>query len=200
MALTNEQLARLSELLDTSLSMPAMQRRAWLESLPEKDRPLVAGLRETLLADDPASATAGALDRMPRIETIGALEDGTIDRHAGERLGAYELLRPLGAGGMAEVWLARRADGAFEREVALKIPHMRGMPADMADRFARECHILASLETPNIARLYVPGSMPVAFPTSRWSTSRASRWWLGAMPASSIRQRAFDYSFGYWTR
>ena len=58
---------------------------------------------------------------------------------------------------MAEVWLARRADGAFEREVALKIPRLRGMPAEMAERFARECRILATLETPNIARLYDAG-------------------------------------------
>ena len=157
MALTNEQLARLSELLDASLSLPPVQRRAWLDSLPEKDRPLVQALRESLLADDPASATGGALDRMPRIEATGAPEGGTIDRHAGERLGAYELLRPLGAGGMAEVWLASRADGAFERQVALKIPHLRGMPAEMAERFARECRILATLETPNIARLYDAG-------------------------------------------
>ena len=157
MALTNKQLGRLSELLDASLSLPPAQRRAWLDSLPEQDRPLVQALRESLLADDPASAIGGALDRMPRIEATGAPEGGTIDRHASERLGAYELLRPLGAGGMAEVWLARRADGAFERQVALKIPLLRGMPAEMAERFARECRILATLETPNIARLYDAG-------------------------------------------
>ena len=153
MALTTEQLSRLSELLDTSLSMPPMQRRAWLDSLPEKDRPLVQALRESLLGDDPANASGWALDRMPGIETIAP----PIDRQAGERLGAYELLRPLGAGGMAEVWLASRADGAFERQVALKIPRLRGMPAEMAERFARECRILATLETPNIARLYDAG-------------------------------------------
>ena len=70
MALTTEQLSRLSELLDTSLSMPPMQRRAWLDSLPEKDRPLVQALRESLLGDDPANASGWALDRMPGIETI----------------------------------------------------------------------------------------------------------------------------------
>jgi TolB-like protein len=157
LALTNEQLARLSELLDTSLTLPPMERRAWLDALPEADRPLLAALRESLLADDPANATGGTLDRLPRIETIGALGGGTIDRHAGERVGAYELLRPLGAGGMAEVWLASRADGAFERQVALKIPRLRGMPTEMAERFARECRILATLEVPNIARLYDAG-------------------------------------------
>ena len=157
MALTNEQLGRLSELLDASLSLPPAQRCAWLDSLPEKDRPLVQAVRESLLADDPAGATDGALDRLPRIEATGAPEGATIERHASERLGAYELLRPLGAGGMAEVWLASRADGAFERQVALKIPRLRGMPSEMAERFARECRILATLETPNIARLYDAG-------------------------------------------
>ena len=58
---------------------------------------------------------------------------------------------------MAEVWLASRADGAFERQVALKIPHLRNVPAEMTERFARECRILATLETPNIARLYDAG-------------------------------------------
>src|SRR5262245_66623520 len=89
---------------------------------------------------------------MPAIEAAGVSEGGRLDRHAGERLGAYELLRPLGAGGMAEVWLANRADGAFDRQVALKIPHLRSVPGEMSERFARECRILATLETPSIAR------------------------------------------------
>lgn len=157
MVLTNEQLGHLSELLDEALSLPPAQRRAWLDSLPEKDRPLVQAVRESLLADDPADVTGGSLDHMPRIEASGDAEAGTMDRHASERLGAYELLRPLGVGGMGEVWLASRADGAFQRQVALKIPRRRGMPAEMAERFARECRILATLETPSIARLYDAG-------------------------------------------
>src|SRR5918995_3607091 len=129
MALTKEQLARLSELLDQVLPLPPAERRVWLGSLSGAERPLVQALRDTLLANDPARAAGGPLDRMPCIEATGTREGGAIDRHAGERVGAYELLRPLGAGGMAEVWLAIRADGAFERQVALKIPHLRDIPA-----------------------------------------------------------------------
>ena len=151
------EMARLGELLDEAMTLTPEQRFVWLDSLPEEDQPLVKALRESLLSADPASAIAGALDRMPSIEATGVSDGGRIDRHAGERLGAYELLRPLGAGGMAEVWLANRADGAFERQVALKIPHLRNLPAQMTDRFARECRILATLETPNIARLYDAG-------------------------------------------
>src|SRR5262245_6476279 len=157
MSLSNRELARLGELLDEAMTLTPEQRFVWLDSLPEQDQPLVKALRESLLSDDPAGAIAGSLDRVPNIEATGISDGARIDRHAGERLGAYELLRPLGAGGMAEVWLANRADGAFERQVALKIPHLRNVPAQMTDRFARECRILATLETPDIARLYDAG-------------------------------------------
>jgi serine/threonine protein kinase/Tfp pilus assembly protein PilF len=58
---------------------------------------------------------------------------------------------------MAEVWLAERADGAFKREVALKLPKLLRHRQDLASRFAREREILAALEHPNIARLYDAG-------------------------------------------
>jgi TolB-like protein/predicted Ser/Thr protein kinase len=157
MSLSKGQMARLGELLDEAMTLTPEQRFVWLDSLPEQDQPLVKALRESLLSDDPDSGIGGALERMPRIDATGAVDVGKIERRAGERLGAYELLQPLGAGGMAEVWLANRADGAFERQVALKIPHLRNLPAQMTDRFARECRILATLETPNIARLYDAG-------------------------------------------
>src|SRR5208283_3976087 len=69
----------------------------------------------------------------------------------------YELIRLLGAGGMAEVWLARRADGAFKRDVALKLPLLTRRRNDLAQRFVHERDILASLEHPNIARFYDAG-------------------------------------------
>ena len=155
MALTAKQLARLGELLDQSLPLSIDQRRAWLETLPAADETLRPALNDALLSDVPASRAAELLSRPPRTGAIAAT--AAIEHHAGERLGAYELVRPLGAGGMAEVWLARRADGAFERQVALKIPRLAHLPTAMAQRFTRECHILASLEFPGIARLYDAG-------------------------------------------
>jgi serine/threonine protein kinase/Tfp pilus assembly protein PilF len=75
----------------------------------------------------------------------------------GACVGPYELIRLLGAGGMAEVWLARRADGAFKREVALKLPLLTPRRRDLERRFVHERDILASLEHPNIARFYDAG-------------------------------------------
>ncbi len=65
---------------------------------------------------------------------------------------------------MAEVWLARRADGAFKREVALKLPMLNQLRGDLEARFARERDILASLEHPHIARFYDAGVDPNASP------------------------------------
>jgi serine/threonine protein kinase/Tfp pilus assembly protein PilF len=75
----------------------------------------------------------------------------------GAFVGPYELVRLLGVGGMAEVWLARRADGAFKRDVALKLPLLTRRRQDLEQRFAHERDILASLEHPNIARFYDAG-------------------------------------------
>ena len=76
---------------------------------------------------------------------------------ASDFVGPYELVRLLGSGGMAEVWLARRADGAFKRDVALKLPLLTRRRNDLEQRFAHERDILASLEHPNIARFYDAG-------------------------------------------
>ncbi|HVH83969.1 MAG TPA: serine/threonine-protein kinase, partial [Steroidobacteraceae bacterium] len=70
------------------------------------------------------------------------------------------MIRALGAGGMAEVWLARRADGAMKRTVALKMPTLILVRSELEQRFARERDILASLEHPHIARLYDAGIDP----------------------------------------
>jgi eukaryotic-like serine/threonine-protein kinase len=156
MGLSTQQMARLSELLDQALPLTSAARRTWLAGLPSEDLPLVQALRDALQADDPDVSSIRALDQLPAMDAVAG--DSMVTEHrAGERLGAYELQRPLGAGGMAEVWLARRADGTFERRVALKIPRLSHVPVEMAERFARECRILATLEFPGIARLYDAG-------------------------------------------
>ena len=73
------------------------------------------------------------------------------------------------------MWLAERADGAFERDVALKLPMISRLRRDLAQRFARERDILARLEHPHIARLYDAGSAKTACRIWRWSTSTGNR-------------------------
>src|SRR5512139_331430 len=71
----------------------------------------------------------------------------------GTRLGVYEVLAPLGAGGMGEVYRAR--DTKLNRDVALKVlPESVTRDADRLARFTREAHVLASLNHPNIAAIH----------------------------------------------
>jgi Tol biopolymer transport system component/tRNA A-37 threonylcarbamoyl transferase component Bud32 len=69
---------------------------------------------------------------------------------AGTRLGPYEILAPIGAGGMGEVYRAR--DPRMGREVAIKVSAER-----FSDRFEREVHAVAALNHPNICHLYDVG-------------------------------------------
>jgi serine/threonine-protein kinase len=71
----------------------------------------------------------------------------------GERLGTYEILEPIGTGGMGEVFRAR--DTKLKRDVAIKIlPEAFAGDAERMARFQREAEVLASLNHPNIAAIY----------------------------------------------
>src|SRR5580658_1447032 len=159
MELSIPQIALMSRLLDEALPLDEAGRRAWLESLPTEHRDLAPALREALLPEELEAAARNGLTSLPK---LGAAEGADLASASGlkpgARVGPYELIKRLGTGGMAEVWLARRADGAFKREVALKLPMLTRLRKDLEERFARERDILASLEHPNIARLYDAGT------------------------------------------
>jgi serine/threonine-protein kinase len=122
-------------------------------------------------------ACLGDTTRRARIErllcmaetTDGFLEhpplNSAVETHAvaalhapGRMIGAYRLLRRLGAGGSAEVWLAERSEGGFRQHAAVKL--IRDAHGAMRERFAIEREILASLAHPGIARLYDGGVDP----------------------------------------
>jgi hypothetical protein len=181
---TPEQLARLSTLLEQALSLDPAERGAWLTGLRAEDA-VVAGTLERLLsrqarhetgdwlgrgavaklALQPAAASHGELTTLPPHPAHQASDASqpaasvrsTSGFEAGQRVGPYRLLQPLGRGGMGEVWQAERADGAFTRQVALKLPLHRARSGVLAERFARERDIVASLVHPHISRLYDAG-------------------------------------------
>ena len=82
----------------------------------------------------------------------------------GERVGAYAIVKELGRGGMGAVYLAERADGQFEKRVAIKVIK-RGTDTDeVLRRFRIERQILANLEHPNITRLLDAGTTTDGLP------------------------------------
>jgi serine/threonine protein kinase len=165
MGLSIPEMQLMSRLLDEALPLDAAGRGAWLDNLSPEHSGLAPALREALLPEDAQAANRQILMTLPKLEFADEPKaPAASGLQPGARVGPYELIRLLGAGGMAEVWLARRADGAFKREVALKLP-MRNRPqAGLEPRFARERDILASLEHPLIARLYDAGVDPQGLP------------------------------------
>ena len=153
MAVSAAELAILSRLLDEALDLGAANRASWLEALPDSEQRLRPLLCE-MLAENERARTSGFLSSMPSFDS-GTNSDGATAR-AGEIVGAYRLLREIGRGGMGEVWLAERADGNFERRIALKLPRLTWMEG-LAARMNRERRIGALLEHPHIARMYDAG-------------------------------------------
>jgi serine/threonine protein kinase/Tfp pilus assembly protein PilF len=165
MVLSIPQIALMSRLLDEALPLDTIERRLWLERLPPEHEDLAQALRHALLPEDSQARGFKELVMLPKL--AAANEASALAARGlkpGDHIGPYELGQRLGAGGMAEVWLARRADGAFRREVALKLPTLTYLRTDLEQRFARERDILASLEHPHIARFYDAGVDPNGLP------------------------------------
>lgn len=143
---------RISQLLDQALDLEPASRGQWIESLGVEHADLRDILRE-LLAGSAGAETSDFLQRLPEFSA----PNSAAGVASGDLVGPYRLIREVGRGGMATVWLAERADGSLQRKVALKLPHLAWTDRGFADRMTRERDILAVLEHPNIARLYDAG-------------------------------------------
>ena len=76
---------------------------------------------------------------------------------AGTKLGPYEIIAPIGAGGMGEVYRAK--DTRLERTVAIKVLNSKlDMSAELKARFEREAKVISQLQHPNICVLHDIGS------------------------------------------
>ncbi|WP_158219880.1 serine/threonine-protein kinase [Ideonella sp. A 288] len=147
--------AILFQLLDEALDGPPTDREAWLAALPADRQRLIPALRH-LLEDRQALDRSDFLRVLPALTAGGAAPSS--DSVAGQAIGPYVLLRELGVGGMACVWLARRGDGAHGREVALKLPWLGARAQVIGERFARERQILSALSHPHIASVLDAGT------------------------------------------
>jgi eukaryotic-like serine/threonine-protein kinase len=156
-----QQWGRISELLDQALDLPKEAREMWLAELDPRDAELRPALIELLSnqewLQESALITPSGLPVQPLSPDFLATDAEPAILASGQLIGAYRLQKEIGRGGMAHVWLAERADGTFARQVALKLPHTSYARRDLIVRFTRERNILASLEHPNIARLYDAG-------------------------------------------
>jgi serine/threonine-protein kinase len=129
---------RALQMLEQVLELAPAERGEFLDRHCGGDARLRAEVDALLAAD---TAAGDFLERPLR---------GTRDR-SGERLGVYRLSHLIGSGGMGSVYRAERADGAFEKPIAIKL--LLFDAGDLRERFALEQRILGALSHPNIASL-----------------------------------------------
>src|SRR3954468_5416765 len=153
--LSPERWSALSPYLDTALTLTAEDRTHWLEALRAENPDLAVQLK-ALLAEHQAAQEEAFLDNSATLPQ-------TMSGMAGQSLGAYRLVRPIGHGGMGTVWLAERCDGRFERKAAVKFLSTALIGAGEG-RFKREGAILGRLSHPNIAELLDAGVTATAQP------------------------------------
>jgi serine/threonine protein kinase len=134
----------------------AFVRRACLgddELFREVERLLIAHERVDRGIEAPVTLTA-----------LPDPDDDVVPRMEGRRIGPYEVLRELGRGGMGVVYLGSRVDAAYQKLVAIKIVRPALATAAVLRRFNEERQILASLDHPNIARLFDGGTTEDGLP------------------------------------
>ncbi len=151
--MTPERYNQISELFEAALKRSPDERSLWLANACGDDRELCAEVEKLLShhVEDEDFLARPALQVAAQL-----LKQNQIHLQAGTQLKHYELIAPLGAGGMGEVWLAR--DTQLERKVALKLlPSQFTQNPERLQRFHREARAASALNHPNIITIYEIG-------------------------------------------
>ena len=152
--LTPERWDRVHAVLQAALDLDPSTRPKYLDEVGRQDAALRREVESLLASVDGPGRFDALVGRFVAPEPAGQVP---------ERIGAYRPVRLLARGGMGAVYLAERADGAYDQRVALKVLPA-GTRADLRSRFLAERRILARLRHPNIARLLDGGTTDDGLP------------------------------------
>jgi serine/threonine-protein kinase len=139
--------ATLSALLDELLELDPPNRARRLAQIADEDAALGSELHRMMALEE----------ERPDFLGQSMVDAAVFAPQPGQLIGPYRLERQLGEGGMGQVWLALRADGLYQRRVALKLLRPGLGDAGLRSRFTRERQILARLGHAHIARLLDAG-------------------------------------------
>jgi serine/threonine-protein kinase len=145
---------RLEAAFHDAAALPPAARGGYLDRACSGDSTLRSEIEALLAADAPERAL-GIEHRVCDADSTGA-----PDPFVGMRLGPWRIVEPLGSGGMGTVYLADRADGQYEQQIALKVVRPVPGAGSRGPRLQAERHMLARLSHPNIARLLDAGWTP----------------------------------------
>ena len=147
----NERAERLAELVKSAVERGPESRAAFLEEECRSDPAMHAEIASLLQQQEDASEFI----EEPALHLVAESLVGRGALSAGQVISHYDIISPIGSGGMGEVYLAH--DRQLDRKVALKLVRRVLASDDMLRHFKREEHLLASLNHPNIAQLYGSG-------------------------------------------
>ncbi|NBC04426.1 MAG: tetratricopeptide repeat protein [Bacteroidetes bacterium] len=143
--MNSQQWDDIQDLFHQCIELSLDEQKIFLDNLKEKKPQISAELKKLL----DAHHMSGTF-----------LEDEILEEEfisEGDRVGPWRIIREIGRGGMSSVFLATRADGQFEREVAIKFLHGLIPGQSMHKRLQQEQKILARLQHKNIAQLFDAG-------------------------------------------
>jgi serine/threonine protein kinase len=148
--MTPEEWHKIKEVLETALELEQNAREHFLDSACVGEGSIRREVESLLESHD---EDAQFLEHPAAIDATDLIAGTATPNWIGRRLGPYELLEEVGEGGMGAVYRAVRADGMYDKQVAVKLIRSNLSTGFFVTRFQNERQILASLEHPNIARL-----------------------------------------------
>lgn len=189
--MTSEHWHEVVALFEEALERPAGEREAFVSQAPTSDEHVRSRVLAMLRADSSEHAVLDATqERLSAFVITNATEPGVI----GMTIGPYTILREIGRGGMACVFLAN--DARHRRQVALKLLHRDASYVLGGDRFRREIEVVAQLQHPHILPLYDSGEsegrLYYVMPYVAGETLRARLAREGQLPLDDVRRFAAE--------
>jgi serine/threonine protein kinase len=146
--------------LDEAIALPTDERPAYLDKSCTSDAELRAEVDSLLRSHEQAG---NEFLNNPAVD-LRSFVPNSKSNYTGHRIGVYQIMEEIGHGGMGEVYRAVRADGQYDKQVAIKLVRVGLDSPYLVERFRHERQILASLDHPNIARLHDGGTTDNGIP------------------------------------
>jgi serine/threonine protein kinase len=149
-------------ILDQAIDLSVPERSSYLDKACGEDLELRREVESLLRSHEQAGTV---FLKEPAVDLKSAIaESERRPGRVGRRIGVYQIVEVIGSGGMGEVYRAVRADGQYDKQVAIKLVRVGFDTSYVLERFRHERQILASLDHPNIARLYDGGTTEDGIP------------------------------------
>src|ERR1700722_2643177 len=157
--MTPERMEQIGEVLEKALALEITMREKYLDVACVNDLELRREV-ESLLDSHERAGSSFLNSPVDRVVDSAA----RASSRPGRRIGAYDILEQIGRGGMGEVYSAVRADGQYEKKVAIKLVRSGYDTESILERFRNERQILARLDHQNIAQLLDGGTTDDGIP------------------------------------